>query len=100
MLFHCIFKTYFQIYIIYCISHSNFLVLSFSIYLSILFLHYKLSIIYVKIVNGGLGFYFLFSLYFIFCFLFLLFSIFRTTQVKIYQSRCHISHKLMAKSQD
>jgi len=58
----------------------------------------KVSI--VKIVDGGLGFYFLFSLYFIFSFLFSLFSIFRTTQVKVYQSRCHISHKLMAKSQD
>ena len=28
------------------------------------------------------------------------FSIFRTTRVRGYQSRCHISHKLMAKSQD
>jgi len=35
---------------------------------------------------------------FIFIFLFLLFSIsiFRTTQVRHYQSRCHISHNLMA----
>jgi len=50
----------------------------------------------VKIVDSRLHFYFL-SLYFIFflC-LFLLFSIFRTTQVRVYQSRCHISHKLMA----
>ena len=31
------------------------------------------------------------SLYFIF----ILFSIFRTTQVRVYQSHCHISHKLM-----
>jgi len=44
----------------------------------------------VKIVDGRLCFYFLFSLYFIF----------RTTWVRVYQSRCHISHKLMAKSQD
>jgi len=33
---------------------------------------------HVKIVDGGLCFYFLFSLYFIFIFLFLFFSIFRT----------------------
>ena len=51
----------------------------------------------VKIVNNGLDFYFHFSFYFIlFCFSF----IFRTTQVRVYQSRCHISHKLMAQSQD
>ena len=50
----------------------------------------------VKIVDSRLCFYFLFSLYFIFLFLFLFFSIFRTTQVRGYQSRCHISHKLMA----
>ena len=49
----------------------------------------------VKIIDGGLYFYFLFSLYFLF--LFLLFSIFRTTWVRVYQSHCH---KLMAKSQD
>ena len=47
----------------------------------------------VKIVDSGLHFYFLFS------FILILFSIFRTTQVRVYQSRCHISHKLMAKSQ-
>ena len=45
-------------------------------------------------------FYFLFSLYFIFLSFFFYFSIFRTTQVRVYQSRCHISHKLIAKSQD
>ena len=46
-------------------------------------------------------FYFLFSLYFFFLFfLFLFLSIFRTTRVRIYQSHCHISHKLMARSQD
>ena len=28
------------------------------------------------------------------------FSIFRTTRVRVYQSRCHISHKLMVQSQD
>ena len=44
---------------------------------------------FVKIVDGGLHFYFLFSLYFSFS----LFSIFRTTQVKVYQSCYHISHK-------
>ena len=41
----------------------------------------------------------LFTFYFI-LFLFLFFSIFRTTRVRAYRSRCHISHKLMAKSQD
>ena len=45
-------------------------------------------------------FYFLFALYFYFYFYFSLFSIFRTTRVRIYQSHCHISHKLIAKSQD
>jgi len=39
-----------------------------------------------------------YSLFFIFIFLFLFFSfsIFRTTWVRGYQSRCHISHNLMA----
>ena len=41
-------------------------------------------------------FYYLFSLYFIFLSFFFYFSIFRTTRVRGYQSRCHISHKLMA----
>ena len=41
-------------------------------------------------------FVFIFSFHFIL----LLFSIFRTTQVRVYQSCCHISHKLMVKSQD
>ena len=50
----------------------------------------------VKTVDGGL-YSFLFSLfYLIFLFFYFLFSIFRTTQVRGYQSRCHISHKLMA----
>ena len=41
---------------------------------------------------------FIFVSYFIFSFpfLFFYFSIFRTTQVRGYQSRCHISHNLMA----
>jgi len=54
----------------------------------------------VKIIDGGLYFIFLFSLYFTFLFFYFYFSIFRTTQVRVYLSRCHISHKLMAKSQD
>jgi len=56
----------------------------------------------VKIVDIGLHFLFsLFTLfYFYFSFLFFSFSISRTTWVRAYQSRCHISHKLMAKSQD
>ena len=44
----------------------------------------------VKIANDGLNFYFSFS------FILFYFSIFRTTQVRGYQSRCHISHNLMA----
>ena len=40
-------------------------------------------------------FIFIFSLYFSFLFLLFSISIFRTTQVRGYQSRCHISHKLM-----
>jgi len=47
----------------------------------------------VKTIDSGLHL-FLFSLFhFIFSFLF---SIFRTAQVRGYQSRCHISHNLMA----
>ena len=52
----------------------------------------------VKIINGGLH-PFLFSLFyliFLFLLFYFLFSIFRTTQVRGYQSCCHISHKLMA----
>ena len=50
----------------------------------------------VKIVDDRLHFYFFFSLYFYFYFYFILFSIFRTTQVRVYQSHCHISHKFIA----
>ena len=50
----------------------------------------------VKIVDGGLCFYFLFFFYLIFVFFLFSFSIFRTTWVRVRQSRCHISHKLMA----
>ena len=42
----------------------------------------------------------LFYFTFFFGFLFVYFSIFRTAQVRGYQSCCHIGHKLMAKSQD
>jgi len=42
----------------------------------------------VKVVDGGLRLFLFFS--------FILFSIFRTTQVRVYQLCCHISHKLMA----
>jgi len=51
-------------------------------------------VVFVKIVDGGLYFIFLFSLYFTFTFTFT-FSIFRTTWVRVYQSCCYISHKLM-----
>jgi len=37
MLFHHIFKTYLLIYLIYYISHSNFLMLSFFMCLSLVF---------------------------------------------------------------
>ena len=43
---------------------------------------------------------FIFISYFIFIFILFYFSIFRTTWVRGYQSRCHISHNLMAQSQD
>ena len=53
------------------------------------------DIVNVKIVDNGL--YFIFPFHFIFLVFFSFsFSIFRTTQVRVYQSRCHISHKLMA----
>jgi len=49
----------------------------------------------VKIVDGRLYFIFSFQFYFTFLFFFFSFSIFRTTRVRVYQSCCHISHKLM-----
>ena len=63
--------------------------------------YFKLDIILsitelIKFTNGRLSFslfYFLFLFYFWFVFLF---SIFRTTRVRVDQSRCHISHNLMA----
>ena len=52
---------------------------------------------HVKIVDNGLNFYFYFLFFlFLFSFFSFIFSIFRTTQVRGYQSRCHISHNLMA----
>ena len=54
----------------------------------------------VKIADDRLNFYFHFLSYFSFSFLFFSFSIFRTTWVRGYQSHCHISHNLMAQSQD
>jgi len=46
----------------------------------------------------AVDFVFIFSFHFILLlfYFFFYFSIFRTTQVGVYQSRCHISHKLMA----
>ena len=57
---------------------------------------------YVVSRSLTIDFIFIFSFHFILFlfFIFILFSIFRTTRVRVYQSRCHISHKLMAKSQD
>ena len=50
----------------------------------------------VKIIDDGLYFIFPFHfILFLFSFFFY-FSIFRTTWVRVYQSCCHISHKLMA----
>jgi len=54
----------------------------------------------VKIVDDGLYFIFPFHFYFTFLFFSFHFSIFRTARVRVDWSRCHISHKLMAKSQD
>jgi len=51
-------------------------------------------IINVKIVDDGLSFYFLLFILSYFVLFFFFFSIFRTTQVRGYQSRCHISHKI------
>jgi len=49
----------------------------------------------VKIVDGGL--YFIPLHFYLTCLFFLFyFSIFRTTRVRGYQSRCHICHNLMA----
>ena len=52
----------------------------------------------VKIVDSGL--YFISSFHFILFFFCFCFSIFRTARVRVAWSRCHISHKLMVKSQD
>ena len=57
------------------------------------------SLYIVKIVDGGLYFSSCILFYFI-LFIFLLFSIFRTTWVRVDRSCHHISHNLMAKSQD
>ena len=43
---------------------------------------------------------FLFFHFILFFFSFFFFSIFRTARVRVDWSHCHISHKLMAKSQD
>ena len=53
----------------------------------------------VKIVDSGLYFSSCILFYF-FLFIFLFISIFRTTWVRVDRSCCHISHNLMAKSQD
>ena len=50
----------------------------------------------VKIVDNGLDFYFSLFISFYLVLFFFYFSIFRTTQVRVYQSHCHISHKWMA----
>ena len=49
----------------------------------------------VKIVDDGLDFYFSLFILFYFILFSFSFSIFRTTRVRVYQSHCHISHKLM-----
>jgi len=49
-----------------------------------------------RLLIMDLTFIFRFLLYFIFYFSFLFFSIFRATRVRVDQSRCHISHNLMA----
>jgi len=55
----------------------------------------SLTITSVKIIDGGHCFYFsLFTLFFFFFFFSFLFL--EQTQVRVYQSHCHISHKLMA----
>ena len=54
----------------------------------------------VKIIDSGLYFIFSFHFYFTLLYFSFSFSIFRTARVRVYQSRCHISHKLMAQSQD
>ena len=98
-----------QVFIEYVMNHPSFWKLQFKCSWSNVLRDFEWSIsfivqllwgsvqmdILVKIVNDGLDFYFHFSFYFIlFCFSF--FSIFRTTWVRVYQSRCHISHKLKA----
>jgi len=45
----------------------------------------------VKIVDGGLHFIFSLTLFLFLFFFYFLFSIFRTTWVRVYQSRCHKS---------
>ena len=68
---------------------------------SVIIIRLSPPILAVKIVDGGL--YFIFPFHFIlffFGFFFVYFSIFRTARVRGYQSHCHISHDLMAQSQD
>ena len=48
----------------------------------------------VKIVDGGLDFYFSLFILFYFILFYFSFSIFRISQVRGYQSRCHIKSQL------
>ena len=82
--------TLLQTIVLYLIPHSLATHATSTYYLWIVLL------IFLLLRSLMVDFIFIFSFYFIF----LLFSIFRTTRVRVYQSRCYISHKLMAKSQD
>jgi len=52
--------------------------------------------VYVKFTDSGLSVFFILLFIFIFILFYFLFSIFRTARVRTDQSRCHISHNLMA----
>ena len=82
--------TLLQTIVLYLIPHSLATYATSTYYLWIVLLTFLL------LRSLMVDFIFIFSFYFIF----LLFSIFRTTRVRVYQSHCYISHKLMAKSQD
>ena len=66
------------------------------VYFIFIFIYFLIWILGLVSELSKVDFVHFYFLSFIFLFSFLLFSILRTTQVRGYLSRCHISHNLMA----
>ena len=87
---------------LYVIVHldTNIFLFLLSIFLDLIFLFFFFFFIddegaLSRSLTVDFILFFLFTLFFYFTLLFLFIFIFRTTWVRVYQSRCHISHKLM-----